>query len=477
MRRLNIPVLLFLFAATALPAQVGGTWKRIKDRPQGENNQWRTYLDLTGDERSLIVLSKLNDGVLDTGMTMIERSTNQGKTWSDVTPPGLPRVRAFAELPTLRALAHPSPDVIVAVGDGGMIVRSTDAGESWSREDIQLRDTTVYQRGYVLPFEDVSFHDERHGIIMARLDYVLLTHDGGVTWEVDTLIAGEYGFSNHRGCHMIDSARAVVVDFDNNVWMLTPDKSWEVRSPFTVGVDQWDGAIRFAVAGSELWATGFHSTEQNQGDRANTVVMRSVDKGMSWQPMIDKELAAISFGSRELDFYDSVHGLLMGLGESSLHTANSGQTWNGLRIPFSEAPYMTTTGVAMLSPTEAVAVGVNGVMVHWESASSSVSFNGLTTTGLPMAWLRPIVPLPLNGEQVQLSILLQPGCAEHELRLKVIDARGTIVTDWSMIAQQKARSGSERSFVVNTSILPSGTYWVALTGCNWEMVQPLVVAR
>jgi len=74
----------------------------------------------------------------------------------------------------LRAVAALSPRVTVAVGDVGTIVRTTDAGATWTLQDSGTR----------LDLRGVSFVDANIGIgtAVGRSGTILRTTDGGATW-------------------------------------------------------------------------------------------------------------------------------------------------------------------------------------------------------------------------------------------------------------------------------------------------------
>jgi|GEM_PF-6013728 len=67
-------------------------------------------------------------------------------------------------------------DVILASGSGGTILRSTDAGESWS-EIVTSTDADLY---------GIALHESGNGLAVGASGTVLITNDGGIMWEEDT---------------------------------------------------------------------------------------------------------------------------------------------------------------------------------------------------------------------------------------------------------------------------------------------------
>ncbi|MDX2145129.1 MAG: YCF48-related protein [Rhodospirillaceae bacterium] len=96
----------------------------------------------------------------------ILRSTDMGQTWVQGASP--------TEV-MLTALAMPSPNVGIAVGHDATILRSTDGGVSWtvksSAPDLES------------PLLDVWFESEIHGFAIGAYGLIYETRDGGETWD------------------------------------------------------------------------------------------------------------------------------------------------------------------------------------------------------------------------------------------------------------------------------------------------------
>lgn len=83
-------------------------------------------------------------------------------------------------------------DAVWAVGHDGVIVHSADGGAHWT---VQHRDT--YEEGapvatdprHGAPLLDVLFVDDRHGIAVGAYSRMLVTRDGGATWQSEVLAA------------------------------------------------------------------------------------------------------------------------------------------------------------------------------------------------------------------------------------------------------------------------------------------------
>ena len=61
-----------------------------------------------------------------------------------------------------------------AIGEGGIIIATTDGGDTWVSQSS----------GYELTLNSVDFTDESNGWIVGKLGLILNTKDGGNTWTV-----------------------------------------------------------------------------------------------------------------------------------------------------------------------------------------------------------------------------------------------------------------------------------------------------
>ena len=102
---------------------------------------------------------------------LVLKTTNGGLVWQ-APEESLPEdVRKLFDF---RAVACRGADVWVAGEPGGVIWHSPDGGQSWG---AQLT-------GQPLPITAIHFSDERCGCAVGALGLILRTSDGGVTWKV-----------------------------------------------------------------------------------------------------------------------------------------------------------------------------------------------------------------------------------------------------------------------------------------------------
>lgn len=255
------------------------------------NAQWQKVdLATTAGFRGLNVVSEKIIWASGTEGTVI-RSVDAGKTWSVMTVPG-------AEKLDFRGITAFDANTAVIISSGpaekgqAKIFRTTDGGKNW-KQVFEEKRTGIF-------FDAVQFWDKQHGIVLSDPmdgEFALFTtDDGGLTWKqlppasLPAALPNEGAFAASNSC--------LVVQGTSNVW--------------------------FATGGAKI-ARVFHS-----GDR-----------GKTWQvaetPM---HPANASSGIFSLAFKDAKHGVAVGgdyaLPNGSelpniLMTNDGGKTWRAAR--------------------------------------------------------------------------------------------------------------------------------------------------
>ena len=100
---------------------------------------------------------------------MLMRTDDAGASWQ--TPPRLPPLEVLRQF-DLYALAVRGPNVWAAGYPGSRIFYSPDAGQSWE----------VFSTGQMLPIYGLYFADDKHGWAIGALGTILASQDGGRTW-------------------------------------------------------------------------------------------------------------------------------------------------------------------------------------------------------------------------------------------------------------------------------------------------------
>jgi photosystem II stability/assembly factor-like uncharacterized protein len=103
------------------------------------------------------------------GYGIVLRSTDSGETWT--------RLPVYGDF--YRAIHFPSESIGYAVGSSGTIMKTTDAGSNWKK----LRDGSK-SRISNTPFRNLFFVDDERGFLVGENGTFWQTTDGGDNWQV-----------------------------------------------------------------------------------------------------------------------------------------------------------------------------------------------------------------------------------------------------------------------------------------------------
>ncbi|MEV0961563.1 oxidoreductase [Streptomyces sp. NPDC049910] len=298
-----------LGAAPAVPPQADSRHEA------GRAPHWE--LKQTGTEarfRGLAAVSRATAWLAGSGGTVL-RTTDGGRTWRDVSPPGEGELQ-FRDIEAFDARRA----VVLAIGEGeaSRVLRTEDGGTTW-QESFRNTDPKAF-------YDCMTFFDSRHGLAMSDpVDgrfRILSTRDGGRSWTV---------------------------------------------LPTAGMPDARPGEAGFAASGQCLVSFGPGDVWLATGGGAATRVLHSADRGLHWTAAESTIPAGDpARGVFALAFRDRAHGLAVGgdyrAGEASPRagavTRDGGRTWRRSATP----PPAYRSGVAWLphSRRAALAVGPTG---------------------------------------------------------------------------------------------------------------------
>ena len=200
-----------------------------------------------------------------------------------------------------------------AVGQWGVVLRTDDAGESWT---LQRRDTSVDQ-----PLFSVWFRDRQRGYAVGLWSLLIATGDGGKTWTQVTIPPPPGGkkadrnllkiFANRMGTLFVAAEQGMILkSYDGENWAYI---STGYKGSF------WTGIV---LSNGSMLVGGLRGT-----------VYRSTDDGRSWRE------AKSGFKSSITDFAEAGGKVYAaGLDGVFLESDNGGATFKGSqredRLPF-----------------------------------------------------------------------------------------------------------------------------------------------
>jgi photosystem II stability/assembly factor-like uncharacterized protein len=271
---------------------------------------------------------------------------------------GVPEVR-------FRGLSAVSRDTAWLAGTRGTVLRTTDGGRSW--RNVSPPGAAEVQ------FRDIEAFDARRAVVLAigegEASRVYRTDDGGATWTEsfrNTDARAFYDcltFFDHR------HGLAVSDPVDGRFRILSTrdgGRSWTVL-PGTGMPPALEGEAGFAASGQCLVSAGPKDVWLATGGAARARVLHSADRGRTWTatdaPVPGGDPARGVFA---LAFRDRAHGLAAGgdfrpdqaSPDTAARTGDGGRTWR----PAGTSPPAYRSGVAWLphSRTTALAVGPTG---------------------------------------------------------------------------------------------------------------------
>jgi photosystem II stability/assembly factor-like uncharacterized protein len=279
------------------------------------------------------------------------------------------------------------------VGRNGCFSKTTDAGQTWTRQDIGAGDSTE--------LDGMDFYNRDTGLVYG-FGYTYITTDGGMNWLLRPTPASGHGplytarwVNNHHFYALtnpayqvyelmgIDSQMTVfLVDsliyagvtasiYDSNHGALAVGyEGLIMRSPDGI---QWEPVSQYTVPqyGSLGLPLIFGDTWYNFGG----MFERSTDEGYTWRACSYESSfsAGIADGvPAAINFSDSLHGLAFNsdLRSASVQTSDGGLTWTNAGLTnVGPSAYAASLGNTVLGTSQ-----VGDTMLVWKSTDNGRTF-------------------------------------------------------------------------------------------------------
>ncbi|GEM_PF-804912 len=287
-------------------------------------------------------------------------------------------------------------NTLVASGEGGTVVRTTNGGLNWSVQQKVAGCKSLW---------DIMFTDSVNGFAVG--DGILKTTDRGSTW-IPKVLGNPYRQMYALSFLGDDTAMAVGV---NGTMYRTIDsgENWEYMHAgdsvilrdiclvdpnnfLAVGetYGTWKGYLFRSTDAGGTWTsqsfsdssfipfgitfitpqTGFIvGTLVDPLNLQYDVILRTSDGGASWSPVWKK---SFQFGSHEIMFSDTLHGIAVGENGEILRTSNGGSTWSEQTSGVQRSLY----GLNVLDGQQSAAVGEGGMLLR--STDGGTTWTNLT---------------------------------------------------------------------------------------------------
>jgi len=227
---------------------------------------------------------------------VIYRTSDGGDTWIDITP---------GQIAYLNAVQFLDENTGYAVGEEGTVLKTTDAGETWT---VKLRtDWKIPPLDLEFTLSDLFFLNSDTGWICGDGGYIAKTTDGGNSWQETIIVSGTLYFTEIQ---FIDELTGWISSGVSKHFFKTTDggKNWnEIYLPLGHGLESF-----FFLNKNDGWGGGY-----NEGCIYNTS-----DGGETWE--IEQDL--ISNRLTDMVFIDSNTGWVVGRAGAILKYTNPNGT-------------------------------------------------------------------------------------------------------------------------------------------------------
>jgi photosystem II stability/assembly factor-like uncharacterized protein len=240
----------------------------------------------------------------------------------------------------LRGVSAVSERVAWASGSGNTILRTEDGGATWNKLPSPSADR--------LDFRDIDAVSETVAFVLSigsgQASRIFKTTDAGATWTLqftnedpDAFFDAMAFWDAERGIAVSDSVKGafVIITTENGgkTWTRVPASSLPPALPN-------EGA--FAASGTNVTVLGSSNVWFGTGAAERSRVLRSADRGKTWQIAETPLASGQSSGIYSVAFRDAQHGLIVGgdyakeqeAVNNAAVTRDGGRTWTlvkGLR--------------------------------------------------------------------------------------------------------------------------------------------------
>jgi photosystem II stability/assembly factor-like uncharacterized protein len=240
----------------------------------------------------------------------------------------------------LRGVSAASARVVWASGFGSTILRSEDAGETWRQVPGPTTDR--------LDFRDIDAVGERVAYVLSigsgPASRIFKTVDAGQSWTLQFANQDPDAFFDAMAFWDADHGIAVSDSVKGAFVIITTSDGGRTWTP--VPADRLPAALpnegAFAASGTNVTVFGTSHVWFGTGAASRARVLRSTDRGATWQIAETPIAAGASAGIYSIAFRDALHGVIVG-GDYAREaeaidnlavTSDGGRTWTlqrGLR--------------------------------------------------------------------------------------------------------------------------------------------------
>jgi photosystem II stability/assembly factor-like uncharacterized protein len=378
-----------------------------------------------------------------------------------------------------------SKDNYYIVGDGGLILQTTNGGSSWNAQQSNTTNN----------LKKVFFVNSSRGIAIGDSGTVLTTTNGGVNWVSRSINSN----ANLHNLSIINSNTAYIVGANGKIFQTTNGgNSWisyntgfanalkgvsfkDINHGIIVGEQ---GKVLRTNNGGNNWTvlTAFTTKNLNSaviidslemlaaGD--NGVIYFTHDAGSTW---IDKSFNT-SNNLRDIYFTDENKGYIVGEGGLIIGTGDRGYSWH--------SQYVNSTNninsISCYNINDGIAVGKNGTILHRKvliptgNGNYALSINNGKIGVNPTKFqLSQNYPNPFNPKTLINYSVGSNGNSPVNVKLVVYDITGREVT--TLVNETKQPGNYKVTF--DGSSYASGVYIYRIEAGSFVEVKKMVLVK
>ncbi len=293
----------------------------------------------------------------------------------------------------LRGVSAASERVVWASGASGTILRSADAGATWTRLGVPGADD--------LDFRDIDAVSETTAWALSigngDASRIYKTTDAGASWALQFTNAEPEAFYDAMAFWDSESGIAVSDAVAGRfVVLVTGDggRTWSPVPPERLPPAQ-AGEGYFAASGTNVAVHGASHVWLGTGAAERARVLRSADRGRSWMVAETPLAAGPSAGIFSIAFRDEAHGVVVGgdysretdAADNAAVTSDGGRTWtlvqglSGFRSVVKHVPGTAATWLA---------VGPSGADLSTDDGRTWTALDGAGYDSFSFAPGRPV---------------------------------------------------------------------------------------
>lgn len=309
------------------------------------------------DQQPISAMATLKGRIIAVGLRgIIVLSDDGGATWRQAQVP----IQS-----DLTAVTFPSPTRGWAVGHDGVILTTSDAGESWIKQLDGKIAATLFTEFYqkrvdagdasmqhyldqarlnaknpaALPYLSVYFENEQTGYAVGSFGSILVTQDGGKTWEPWMHHIDNDQFLNLNDIRRIGSTLYIAGE-RGGIWKF--DKTKQRFNSISI---DYRGSF-FSIAGKDdkLLVVGLGGT-----------AFRSADGGATWQGVVIGTQATLT---AIINTHDGLSPLIISL-DGELFTSDA--DWKNFRPVPVEKPMAFASSLAVDESGQIILAGYRGL--------------------------------------------------------------------------------------------------------------------